>query len=439
MRFTDALARLEARQPEHMPGPSLDRIRALVNYLDHPELTYPTIHVTGTNGKTTAARVAASVACANGLTTGIFTSPHLLSVTERFEVCGEPISEKEFAAEWEHLEPYLELVDGLGSGPITYFEAATGLAFLWFADKPVALGVFEVGMGGSWDATNLIASDVAVITPIGLDHVAELGPTIRDIAGEKAGILKAGKVGVIREQEPEVALVIAARADEVGARLLHEGADWAIEEQLIAVGGQSFTLRGVRATYEDLFLPMFGEYAVANAAAGVVAVEALTEQALEEDALRAGLASVRSPGRLEVVGRAPLVLLDGAHNPDGAAALAESLGRFFTRERLHLVLAVSANKDVEGVVEPLAVTADVVYAARNESVRSAEPDRVAAAARAAGVTDVEVYPSVGAALAAARDAAGRADAILVTGSFFTVADAKRALASASPLGPEDQG
>jgi dihydrofolate synthase / folylpolyglutamate synthase len=429
MRFADALSRLDARQPEHMPGPSLDRIRELVNYLDHPELTYPTIHVTGTNGKTTAARVAASVACAHGLTTGIFTSPHLLSVTERFEVCGEPMTEKEFAAEWAHLEPYLELVDGLGSGPLTYFEAATGLAFLWFADKPVGLGVFEVGMGGSWDATNLIASDVAVITPIGLDHVAELGPTISDIAGEKAGILKAGKVGVIREQEAAAALVIASRADEVGARLLHEGADWGIEEQLIAVGGQSFTLRAVRATYEDLFLPMFGEYAVANAAAGVVAVEALTEQALDEDELRAGLASVRAPGRLEVVGRAPLILLDGAHNPDGALALAGSLGRFFTWERLHLVLAVSANKDVDGVVEPLAATADVVYAARNESVRSAEPDRVAAAARAAGVANVEVHPSVGAALTAARAAATAADAILVTGSFFTVADAKRALAS----------
>jgi dihydrofolate synthase / folylpolyglutamate synthase len=430
MRFRDAVARLDARQPEHMPGPSLDRVRELVRYLDHPELTYPTIHVTGTNGKTTAARVAASVACAHGLTTGIFTSPHLLSVTERFEICGEAIGEDEFAAEWAHLEPFLEVVDGMGHGPVTYFEAVTALAFLWFADKPVQLGVLEVGMGGSWDATNLIASDVAVITPIGLDHVAELGPTIRDIATEKAGILKARKVGVIRQQEPEAALVLAARAEEVGARLLHEGRDWAVEEQLIAVGGQSFALRSTRATYEDLFLPMFGEYAVLNAAAGVVAVETLTDQPLDEDALRAGLSEVRSPGRLEVVGRAPLVLLDGAHNPDGASALAGALGRFFRWERLHVVLAVSANKDVAGVVGPLAAIADAVYAARNDSVRSADPERVAAAARAAGVTDVGLFSTVGAAMATARAAAADADALLVTGSLFTVADAKRALVSA---------
>jgi len=428
MRYEDAVAHLGARQPEHMPGPSLDRIRALVDYLDHPELTYPTIHVTGTNGKSTAARSAAAVACGHELTAGVYLSPHLVDVTERFNVCGRDMTRGEFASEWARLAPYLELVDGLGMGEVTYFEAVTALAFLWFADRPVGLGVFEVGMGGSWDATNLVMGDVAVITPIGMDHVAELGPTLADIATEKAGIIKDARVAVVRAQDPAAALVLARRADEVGATLLHEGADWEVEEPLLAVGGQSFTLRTPRATYEDLYLPVFGDYAVANAAAGVVAFEALTEKGLNDDALHDGLAAVRAPGRLEVVGRDPLVVLDGAHNAGGALAVAAAFARSFTWDRLHLVIAVSANKDVEGVVGPVAAFADVVYATRNDSVRSAEPDAVVAAARAVGVTDVSDHPSVADALAAARAAAGPGDAILVTGSLFTVGDAKRALA-----------
>lgn len=424
-RFDRALARLEARQPEHMPGPSLDRIRRLAAYLDDPQATYPTIHVTGTNGKTTAARVAGSVACAHGLSTGLFVSPHLVDVTERLSVCGVDMTAREFADEWGHLEPFLELVDREGDGEVTYFEAITALAFLWFADKPVGLGVFEVGMGGSWDATNLVSGDAAVVTPIGLDHVDELGPTLADIAGEKAGILKEGSTGVIRAQDPEAAVVLARRADEVGSRLLHEGADWSVEDPLLAVGGQSFGLRTPRAFYEDLFLPVFGHYAVANAAAGVVAFEALTEHGLDADALREGLAAVKTPGRLEVVGREPLFVLDGAHNPAGAGALADAFASTFTWERLHLVLAVSANKDVNGVVTPLAALADTVHATRSDSARSAGPEVVAAAARAAGAQDVQVHASVGEAIAAARAAASSADAILVTGSLFTVGDAKR--------------
>ncbi|MGE5227776.1 MAG: glutamate ligase domain-containing protein, partial [Planctomycetaceae bacterium] len=222
------------------------------------------------------------------------------------------------------------------------------------------------------------------------------------------------------------ALVLAGRADVGGARLLHEGVDWEVEEPLQAVGGQSFRLRGAHGAYEDLFLPMFGDYAVHNAAAGIVAFEVLTGQALDEDTLREGLAAVRSPGRLEVVGHEPLLLLDGAHNPAGAEALAEALPSSFAWERLHVVLAVSANKDVAGVVAPLAALADVVYATRNDSVRSADPDVVADPARAAGA-EVRVEASVASAIDAARAAAGAADAIVVTGSLFTVADAKRAL------------
>jgi dihydrofolate synthase / folylpolyglutamate synthase len=425
MRFADALARLDARQPEHMPGPSLDRIRAIAELLDDPQLTYPSIHVAGTNGKTTAARVAASVACAHGLTTGLFTSPHLLSVRERLSVCGQDITETEFAEEWEHLELFLRVVDEQGPVAVTYFEAVTALGYLWFADKPVGLGVFEVGMGGSWDATNLVDGQIAVVTPIGMDHVAELGPTLADIAGEKAGILKDGGIAVLREQDAVAADVLSRRAAEVGSAPRWEGEDWEVEERLLAVGGQSFVLRGLHETYEDLFLPLFGAYAVHNAAAGIVAVEALTGQALDPDSLREGLAAVRSPGRLEVVGHEPLLILDGAHNPAGAHALAEAMRESFRWQRLHLVVAISANKDLAGIAEALAPIVDRVVVTKNDSVRSADPSDVAAAFGG----DVERASSVADAIEDARRAAGPADAVLVTGSLYTVADAERALAA----------
>jgi dihydrofolate synthase / folylpolyglutamate synthase len=406
-----------------MPAPSLDRIRAVAELLDDPQLTYPSIHVTGTNGKTTAARVAASVACAHGVTTGLYTSPHLLSVTERLSVCGRDITETEFAEEWEHLEPFLQVVDERGPIRVTYFEAVTALAYLWFADKPVGLGVFEVGMGGSWDATNLVAGEVAVVTPIGMDHVAELGPTLADIAGEKAGIMKAGATAVLREQDPVAADVLAARAAEVGATPRWEGPDWEVEERLLAVGGQSFRLRGLHETYDDLFLPLFGAYAVHNAAAGIVAVEALTGHDLHPDTLHEGLAAVRSPGRLEVVAHEPLLVLDGAHNPAGAQALAAAMRESFRWERLHLVVAISASKDLSGIAEALASLADDVVVTRNDSARSADPSDVASAFGG----DVERAASVADAIDEARQRAAPDDVILVTGSLFTVADAKRAL------------
>ena len=242
MRFADALAELDARQPEHMPKPDLERIRALADLLDSPQLTYPTIHVTGTNGKTTTARLAERIACAHGLTTGLFTSPHLRSVTERFQLCGRPIAEGEFGQEYEHLLPYLRTVDER-VGRVTYFEALAALAFLWFADKPVALGVFEVGMGGTWDATNLVAGDVAVICPVGLDH-PELGSSVAEVATEKAGIVKEGRIAVVREQEAEALEVIEARSADVGARLLLEGRDWELETRSPAFGGQALGSAG---------------------------------------------------------------------------------------------------------------------------------------------------------------------------------------------------
>jgi dihydrofolate synthase / folylpolyglutamate synthase len=424
MRFADAVAELGRRQPEHMPKPDLDRMRALAILLAEPQLTYPTIHVTGTNGKTTTARLAAGIACAHGLTTGLFTSPHLESVTERFEICGELMSEQAFGEEFEHLLAYLRTVDER-VGRVTYFEALTALAYLSFADAPVALGVFEVGMGGTWDATNLVSGDVAVLCPIGLDH-PELGSTIAEVAREKAGIIKQGKVAVVREQEGEALEVIERRCEEQIATLLLEGREWRVDDLAVAVGGQALAILGLHATYDDILLPIYGEHAAHNAAAAIVAVEALLERALDRDAVRLALGAATSPGRLEVAARRPLVILDGAHNPAAAGALAEALPDTFTWDRLHLVLGVFADKDLEGIVSPLAPLADAGYATAVDSVRARSPREVADAMALHGIA-TEPFSSVPDALDAAARTASDGDLILVTGSLYTVADARRAL------------
>lgn len=383
MRLDEALADLDGRQPEGSPKPDLDRMRALFDLLDEPQRTYPTIHVTGTNGKTTTARLAAAIACAHGLTTGLYTSPHLLSVTERMAVCGEPIGERAFADAYEYLLPFLTTVDQR-VGQVTYFEALTTLGLVWFADRPVDLAVVEVGMGGTWDATNLVAGDVAVLCPIGIDH-PELGATEAAIAGEKSGIIKPGKVAVVREQVPAALAVIEGRCAAVGATLRLEGQDWALQRAVAAVGGQSITVRGLHGTYEDVLLSLFGSFAGANAAAAIVAVEAILGRGLDEDALREALATATSPGRLEVVGRRPLVVLDGAHNPAAAVALAEALPATFTWERLHLVIAAFADKDTAGVVAPLAPLVDRAYATANGNPRSRDAADMAAILEGAGL------------------------------------------------------
>jgi dihydrofolate synthase/folylpolyglutamate synthase len=425
MNFAEAVAELGGRQPEHMPGPSLSRISQVAALLDDPQLTYPTIHVTGTNGKSTTARIAASLGCAHGLTTGLFISPHLLSVRERLSVCGQDIGEEQFAEEYDHLLPFLMMVDGGEGGPVTYFEAVTALAFLWFADRPVALGVFEVGMGGGWDATNLVAGDVAVLCPIGLDH-PELGSTVGEVATEKAGIIKAGKVVVSREQDEEALAVIRARCDETGADLKLELEDFEVIERLHAVGGQTCRIRGLYTEYDELFVPLFGEHAVRNAAAAIASVEALLGHGLDDRSVREALVEARSPGRIEIVGRHPQIVLDGAHNPAGAEALSAAMREFFVWERLHLVLGVSSNKDLDGVVAPLVPLADVVYATRNASERSYDAVTIAERAGAEG-RPVHTFDTVPAALDAARADAAEDDLILVTGSLYTVADARRAL------------
>jgi dihydrofolate synthase/folylpolyglutamate synthase len=428
MDYAEAIADLDSRQPDRMV-PDLTRISALVELLDHPELTYPTIHVTGTNGKTTTTRLIAALACAHGLSAGSYTSPHLYSVTERLALCDDPVPEEEFAEEYERLLPFLREVDGRSDQRVTYFEVLTALAYVWFADKPVNVGVFEVGMGGVWDATNLVGGDVAVITPISLDH-PELGSTVRDIATEKAGIVKAGKTTIVREQPPDAFAVIDARAREMQAQVLLEGRDWELTGRIQGIGAQALTVRGLFGTYEGLRLPLFGEHSARNAAAALVAFEAFVDRKLADEAVEEAFGGFTAPGRLEVVARRPLIVVDGAHNPAGAEALVRAVREAFSPDRVHLVIAVSANKDVEGIVAALAPLSDVAYAAANASARSAPAEEVEDALVAAGVSSSR-FGSVHEALAAAQAQAEESDMILVTGSLYTVADARSAIVDRS--------
>ncbi|MGH2662995.1 MAG: bifunctional folylpolyglutamate synthase/dihydrofolate synthase [Actinomycetota bacterium] len=420
MRFEEALEELESRGPGRMV-PDLDRIRALAELLDHPELRYPTIHVTGTNGKTTTVRLMTRILCAHGVSVGAYTSPHLASVRERLALCDDPISEEEFGETFEHLDPFLGEVDRRGE-LVTYFEALTAMAYLWFADKPVDAGVFEVGMGGEWDATNLIRSEVAVFCSIHLDH-PELGSTVEEVAGEKAGIIKKESIVVIQDSGPAVLAIVEARAKELGAPTLIQGREYRITNAVPAVGGQEIAVATERGRYEDLFVPLFGRHQAENTAMAVAASEAFLGRELSPDSLRQALAGATSPGRLEVVSRHPLVVLDGAHNPHAARALSAALPEAFTWRRLHLVLGVLSTKDVAGILAPLAPLADTTYASANSNAKSLSPEQMAAACRQAGMA-ASAYRSAGEALDAAEAAAEDDDLILVTGSLYTVADAR---------------
>jgi dihydrofolate synthase/folylpolyglutamate synthase len=420
MRPSDVLRDLEARD-ERRIIPGLDRIRALAELMGDPHLAYPTVHVAGTNGKTTTARLIGAILCAHGVAAGVHTSPHLRSVTERFAYCAEPVSDAELAETYAHLKLFLDEVDGRGER-VTYFEALAALAFLWFADKPVDVGVFEVGMGGRWDATNIIRSEVAVVCPIALDH-PELGDTVGEVAAEKAGILKEGTAAVVRTQEPDAAAVLEARAAEVGATLHREGEDWGLASRDLAVGGQRLGVDGIHGAYRRLALPLHGEHQARNAAAAIAAAELVLERELDEETLRRALAASSSPGRLEVVSRHPLVVVDGAHNPAGAAALAEALGEAFVWKRLFLVLGVLEGKDAARIAEALASRTTSAFTCPSSSPRAMAPERLAEVCERAGIPAI-AHPSVDAALDAAQEAAGGDDLILVTGSLTTAADAR---------------
>jgi len=432
MNYDEAVRALDKRTNYERSGrltsPTLERIEALLDLMDHPERGYPVIHVTGTNGKTTTARAATEVLRAAGLRVATYTSPHLMSVRERFAYDGDAISEEEFVEAWRELAPYLEHFDQQGM-PITWFEAATALAFTFFADKAVDAAVIEVGMGGSWDATNVVDAAVAAIARIDVDH-PELGSTPAETAREKAGIIKKGSTVVTVEQAPDVLEIIRSKTDEMGARLRTEGEAYVLEKDALALGGQSISLRIGADRYSDIFLPMFGEQFTRDVALGAAAAHTLLgDRHLDEDLIAEAFANIRVPGRMEVVRRGPLVVLDGAHNPAAARALADAMASSFQWDKLGLIVSIMEDKNVAGVLEPLVAIADDVIVTRNDSPRAASVEQLAQAVRALD-KEAQRVPNVADAISVAMERAEESDAILVTGSLYTVGDARRKLVSA---------
>lgn len=447
---------LQTRWPESKLEPSLDRIARLMDVLGEPQHAYPVVHIAGTNGKTSVARMVDSLLRALHQRTGRTTSPHLQTVTERISVDGEPVSPGTFAAQWREIEPLVELVDTWSQehgGPrMSYFEALTALAFSTFADAPVDVAVIETGMGGAWDATNVVDPAVAVITPIGLDHTDYLGDSLEQIATEKAGIIKgvsarAGedllalrdKVAVLGKQEPEAERVLLARAQEVGAVVARLGREFDVEQRATAVGGQLLTLRGLGGTYEEVFVPLFGAHQADNAAVALATVEAYfgagAGRQLDPELIRAGFAAVDSPGRLERVSQSPTVFVDAAHNAHGGQALADALREEFDFQRLVAVIGMLGGKDARGLMRALEPMVAEVVITETTSERAVPAEELALVAEEVfGPDRVTVTDGMAEALDVALELVAMADptaegatggeGVIVTGSVVTAGVAR---------------
>ena len=363
-------AALMKRWPESKIEPSLDRISALVDALGAPQLSYPTVHIGGTNGKTSTSRMVDALFSELDYRTGRFTSPHLESFLERISIKGEAIAPADLIATYNDIALYLDLIDSRSDVPISYFEALTAMAFVAFAEHPVDIGIIEVGMGGDWDATNIVQSAVSVLMPIGLDHMEYLGETIEEIARTKAGIIKPESHVVLAAQEPEVARILLEKVVEKSAIPYREGLEFALIKRDIAVGGQLISVRGVHSEYTDIYLPLHGAHQAANAAVAIATVEAFVGVALDEELVRAAFASVSSPGRLEILHRDPTVIIDAAHNPHGATALANTIRNEFDFESIFCVLGILGEKDVRGVLKALEPVVDRLIVTKSDSPRA---------------------------------------------------------------------
>ena len=447
-RLREVYQRILTRAPEHDLVPSLDRIRAICALLGDPQTAFEAVHLTGTNGKTSTTRMVERILREHGLRTGRFTSPHLTDVRERIALDGVPLGPDRFVEVYEEVEPYVDLVDAQSaendSPRTTYFEVLVAMAYAAFADTPVDVAVVEVGLGGSWDATNVIDAQVAVITPIGLDHERFLGHDVASIATEKSGIIKPGATVVISEQPEEAMEVLLARAAEVDATVLREGYEFSVLNREVAVGGQVLTLQGAHRVYEEVFLPLHGPYQASNAAAALAAAEALlvgrgssSADGLDGDVVRAAFAGVTSPGRLEVVRRSPTVLVDAAHNPAGAQVLADGLEEAFGFTNLVGLVAVLEDKDAEGILGALEPVLAEVVVSRTSSPRAMAPDELGDIARDVfGDDRVTVFERLDDAL---DHAMGQAEAggqigggVLATGSVTMAADVRLLLRAPDP-------
>lgn len=427
----------------------LGRIERLLDLLGSPQRAYPSIHLTGTNGKTSTARMVDGLLRAHGLHTGSYTSPHLETVRERISLDGEPVDERRFVATYREVAPLAALVDeelsasaaagGWRGGTLTYFDMTTAMAFATFADAPVDVAVVEVGLGGAEDSTNVLHAGVCALTPIGLDHTEWLGDTVGDIALAKSGIIHKGCTVVTAAQEESAARPILERCAEVGATVAREGSEFGVLRRAVAVGGQVLTLQGLGGRYEEVFLPLHGAHQAQNAAVALATVEAFLgaghTRSLDPEVVREGFAGATSPGRLERARTAPTILLDAAHNPHGMAATVTALAEEFAFSRLVVVVAMLADKDVRHTLELLEPAADLLVATRNISSRTLAADELGAlAVDIFGEERVRVADSMPDAIELAVELAETdvdgelaGVGVLVTGSVFTVAEARRLL------------
>lgn len=438
-------AALNARWPETKIDPTLERIEKLMDYMGSPEKSFNAIHVAGTNGKTSTVRMIESLVRAFHRRTGRTTSPHLQMVTERIAIDGEPIHPADFVAIYDEMEPFIRMVDESSDVPMSTFEVLTAMAYSAFADAPVEVGVVEVGMGGRWDATNVISADIAVVTPISMDHTDYLGDTLEEIAGEKAGIIKSrwdkddlltppDNVAIIGAQEPEAMKVLLERAVEVDASVARFGVEFGVESSTVAVGGQMLTLQGLAGTYDEIFLPLSGAHQAHNAAVALAATEAFfgagPGRPLSIEAVREGFASVTSPGRLERLRSTPTTFIDAAHNPHGAKALAEAIERDFSFNRVIGVVAVLGDKDAVGVLAALEPVLSDIVVTQNSSPRALDAYDLAEMAREIfGEERVFVADTLPGAYAQAVELAEEADVqsgsgIVITGSVVTAGEAR---------------
>lgn len=425
-------ASLISRVGEGSPRPRLEPTRRTVELLGDPHRSAPVIHITGTNGKTSTSRMIESLLRASGLRTGLMTSPHLVRFTERIRIDGESVSDEAVARNWEEILPFIAIVDAeleqAGEQPLTYFEALTVLAFACFADAPVDVVVLEVGMGGEWDSTNVADGQVAVFTPIALDHQARLGSTIEAIARTKSGIIKPAAAVVTARQPDEALRVLEDAAELTESTLAVEDDAFAVISTAVAVGGQLVSIRGLAGEYRDVLLPMFGAHQAENAAVAVAAVEAFIgggSVRLADEIVERGLGEATSPGRLQVVGTDPTVLVDAAHNPHGARSLVAALDEVFDFDEIAVVFGVVDDKDAAGIVDELSAITGPFLVTAPDSERALPADALARVVAARVGDRAVVVDRLDDALEQARDwaAAEPKRAVLVTGSIVLVGEA----------------
>lgn len=421
------------RAGEATPRPRIEPVQRLAELLGSPQHSYPIIHVAGTNGKTSTARAIESILRAHGLRTGLFTSPHLMSFAERIQIDGEHISDQALADGWQEMQIALDLVDSelsaQGKSPITFFEALAVLAFVSFADAPVEVAVIEVGMGGEWDATNIADAQVAVFTPISFDHVSTLGDSISEIAGTKSGIIKPGSLVVSAHQEADAIRQLQTKSASFGTKVAVEGIDFSLREDRGGVGGRLIEVNGVTGTqYDATYIPVFGEHQSHNVLLAIAAVEAFFgyDRPIPQQVLEEGLAQLTSPGRLQPIGHKPSVLVDAAHNPQGAQTLATSVKDSFQFEGLTLVVGVLKDKDIEGILAPLLPLAEQVYVTGLNSDRSVNPEDIAEiVSKISAELPLITFDTVGEALSEARAWAseGEMRGVLIAGSVVLAGEA----------------